>query len=201
MVEAALFILGDPEYDRMRVGYAVHMFMDWYKGDGVYGDGKDFHWDYYNSFVIQPMLADVVTVFEQDSVQYAALKPVIMERARRYATVLEKMIAPDGTYPFTGRSIVYRFGAFQLLSQAALQHFLEDSLPPQQVRSALTAVIRRTMDFPGNLDEKAGCGREYTAISRILPKATLIQAASTYALLYFCRSACCPPIPSGRRKI
>ncbi len=154
MVEAALFILGDPEYDRMRVGYAVHMFMDWYKGDGVYGDGKDFHWDYYNSFVIQPMLADVVAVFEQDSAQYAALKPVIMERARRYATVLEKMIAPDGTYPFTGRSIVYRFGAFQLLSQAALQHFLEDALPQQQVRCALTAVIRRTMDFPGNLDEQ-----------------------------------------------
>lgn len=123
MVEAALYILGDPEYDRMRVGYAVHMFMDWYKGDGVYGDGKDFHWDYYNSFVIQPMLVDVVALFEQESEQYSALKPLILERAQRYATVLERIIAPDGTYPFIGRSIVYRFGAFQLLSQAALQHF------------------------------------------------------------------------------
>ena len=153
MVEAALYMLGDPEYDRMRVGYAVHMFMDWYKGDGIYGDGKDFHWDYYNSFVIQPMLVDVVGLFEQESEQYAALKPLIMERAQRYATVLERIIAPDGTYPFIGRSIVYRFGAFQLLSQAALQHFLEDALSPAQVRCALTAVIARTMKFPGTLDE------------------------------------------------
>lgn len=153
MVEAALYILGDPDYDRMRVGYAVHMFMDWYKGDGVYGDGKDFHWDYYNSFVIQPMLVDVVALFEQESVQYAALKPLIMERAQRYASVLERSIAPDGTYPFLGRSIVYRFGAFQLLSQAALQHFLEEALPPAQVRCALTAVISRIMSYPGTLDE------------------------------------------------
>jgi hypothetical protein len=153
MVEAALYILGDSEYDRMRVGYAIHMFMDWYKGDGIYGDGKDFHWDHYNSFVIQPMLVDVVTLFERDSEQYSALRPLILERAQRYATVLERMIAPDGTYPFIGRSIVYRFGAFQLLSQAALQHFLEDALSPAQVRCALTAVITRTMGFPGTLDE------------------------------------------------
>jgi hypothetical protein len=153
MVEAALYILEYPEYDRMRIGYAVHMFMDWYKGDGVYGDGKDFHWDYYNSFVIQPMLVDVVTLFEQESEQYAALKPLIMQRAQRYASVLERTIAPDGTYPFTGRSIVYRFGAFQLLSQAALQHFLEEALSPAQVRCALTAVITRTMNFAGTLDE------------------------------------------------
>ncbi|UQZ32711.1 hypothetical protein C2I18_03540 [Paenibacillus sp. PK3_47] len=152
MVEAALYILGDPEYDRMRVGYAVHMFMDWYKGDGVYGDGKDFHWDYYNSFVIQPMLVDVITLFEQDAAPYPSLKPLIMQRAQRYSAVLERMIAPDGTYPFLGRSIVYRFGAFQLLSQAALQHFLDESLQPAQVRCALTAVIKRIMDFPGNLD-------------------------------------------------
>ncbi|OMD43356.1 DUF2264 domain-containing protein [Paenibacillus odorifer] len=153
MVEAALYILDDSEYDRMRVGYAIHMFMDWYKGDGIYGDGKDFHWDYYNSFVIQPMLVDVVTLFERESEQYSQLRPLILERAQRYATVLERMISPDGTYPFIGRSIVYRFGAFQLLSQAALQHFLEESLSPAQVRCALTAVITRTMEFPGTLDE------------------------------------------------
>lgn len=153
MVEAALYLLGDPDYDRMRVGYAVHMFMDWYKGDGVYGDGKDFHWDYYNSFVIQPMLVDVVAIFEGESAQYAAWKPLIMKRAQRYASVLERSIAPDGTYPLLGRSIVYRFGAFQLLSQAALQHFLEDTLPPAQVRCALTAVIQRIMNAPGTLDE------------------------------------------------
>ncbi|MCJ8010227.1 DUF2264 domain-containing protein [Paenibacillus sp. KQZ6P-2] len=153
MVEAGLYILGDPEYDRMRVSYAIHMFMDWYKGDGVYGDGEDFHWDYYNSFVIQPMLVDIISIFERESKSYAELKPIILDRARRYATVLERLIAPDGTYPITGRSVTYRFGAFQLLSQAALQHFLDENLPPAQVRCALSAVIRRIMEAPGNFDD------------------------------------------------
>jgi hypothetical protein len=37
---------------------AVNVHETWYKGDGFYGDGPDFHWDYYNSFVIQPMLLE-----------------------------------------------------------------------------------------------------------------------------------------------
>jgi hypothetical protein len=24
----------------------------WYRGDGIYGDGPEFDWDYYNSFVM-----------------------------------------------------------------------------------------------------------------------------------------------------
>lgn len=185
MVEAALYILGDSEYDRMRVGYAIHMFMDWYKGDGIYGDGKNFHWDHYNSFVIQPMLVDVVTLFERDSEQYSVLRPLILERAQRYATVLERMIAPDGTYPFIGRSIVYRFGAFQLLSQAALQHFLEDALSPAQVRCALTAVITRTMGFPGTLDEDGWLRPGCMVTSPSLRRAISIREVSIYALQYF----------------
>lgn len=35
---------------------------EWYKGDGWYGDGPDFHFDYYNSFVIQPMIIQVLDV-------------------------------------------------------------------------------------------------------------------------------------------
>ena len=40
-------------------------------------------------------------------------------RAARYAAVLERMIAPDGSFPALGRSIVYRCGAFHALAQAA----------------------------------------------------------------------------------
>ena len=47
-------------WDRMRVDYALRQHDQWYKGDGAYGDGPDFHWDYYNSFVIHPMLLDVL---------------------------------------------------------------------------------------------------------------------------------------------
>lgn len=152
MVEAGLSVLSDETYDRMRVAYAVHMFMKWYKGDGAYGDGEPFHWDYYNSFVIQPMLVDLVRTFGSEMADLRALEPLVLERAQRYAGVLERMISPEGTYPPIGRSLTYRFGAFQLLSQAALQHFLPEELQPAQVRGALTAVIRRTMNAPGTLD-------------------------------------------------
>src|SRR5438067_1218028 len=59
MIEAALSLMGEP-WDRMRVDFALREHEQWYKGDGVYGDGPFFHWDYYNSFVIQPMLLDIL---------------------------------------------------------------------------------------------------------------------------------------------
>src|SRR5438046_7627924 len=44
MIEAALSLMGEP-WDRMRVDYALRQHEQWYKGDGVYGDGPSFHWD------------------------------------------------------------------------------------------------------------------------------------------------------------
>jgi hypothetical protein len=55
------------------------------------------------------------------------------------------MIVADGSYPPIGSSITYRFGVFQLLSQLALNQQLPESLKPAQVRTALTAVIKRVM--------------------------------------------------------
>ena len=63
-VEAALVRLGAP-WDRMRVDYALRQHDQWYKGDGAYGDGPEFHFDYYNSFVIHPMLLDVLDAFSE----------------------------------------------------------------------------------------------------------------------------------------
>ena len=40
MVEAALFRLGAQDYDMLRVSYAARAFMDWYQGDGLYGDAS-----------------------------------------------------------------------------------------------------------------------------------------------------------------
>src|SRR5690606_4573652 len=132
---------------------AVEMHEHWYKGDGAYGDGADFHWDYYNSYVIQPMLLDVLTVVNAHTDRWRALRPTVRRRAERFAVVLERMIAPDGSYPTLGRSITYRCGAFQHLAQLALQQALPESLQPAQVRSALTAVIRRTLTAPGTFDD------------------------------------------------
>ena len=153
MVEAGLYVLGEP-CDMMRVLYALRVFQGWYKGDGVYGDGVMLHCDYYNSFVIQPMYVDLVKLFADKNPEIEAMRGTVIARAARYASVLERMIGPEGSYPVVGRSICYRFGAFQMLSQAALQHELEEGISPASVRCGLTAVIRRVMSAPDMFDEK-----------------------------------------------
>lgn len=60
--------------------------------------------------------------------------------------------APDGSFPVIGRSICYRNAAFQLLAQMALRDDLPDGVTLAQVRGALTAVMRRTLDAPGTFD-------------------------------------------------
>lgn len=152
MIETALCQMGE-DWDRMRVDYALRQHEQWYIGDGMYGDGPEFHWDYYNSFVIQPMLVDIITTVGAEYPEWEALKPKILSRARRYGEIQERLIAPDGTFPPIGRSLAYRFGAFQHLAQMALQHNLGADVYPSQVRSALTAVIKRTLEVPGNFDE------------------------------------------------
>ena len=150
-VEAALARLG-ATWDRMRVDFAIRQHEQWYKGDGVYGDGPAFHWDYYNSFVIQPMLLDVLDVCRDEMPAWKEIATRVEPRARRHAAVLERLIAPDGTFPAVGRSIAYRFGAFQLLAQMALRKALPAEVAPAQVRGALTAIIRRSIEAPGTFD-------------------------------------------------
>ena len=150
-VEAGLKRLG-ASWDRMRVDYALRQHEQWYKGDGAYGDGPEFHWDYYNSFVIHPMLLDVLDACADEQPAWKALASRVEQRARRYAAVLERLISPDGSFPPVGRSLAYRCGAFHLLAQAAVQRRLPEGLRPAQVRGALSAVIRRTMEAPATFD-------------------------------------------------
>ena len=153
MAEAGLFALGE-DFDMMRLLTALRCFEDWYVGDGTYGDGPFFHWDYYNSFVIQPMYVDIVNRMAGEHGEIEAMREKVNRRAARYASVLERMIGPDGSYPIIGRSICYRFGAFQMLAQAALEHSLEPHLFPAAVRCGLTAVIRKVMSAPDMFDER-----------------------------------------------
>ena len=146
-VEAALQKY-DSSGDMMRIDYAVKQHLLWYKGDGSYGDGPNYHWDYYNSFVIQPMLIDVLDIIK-DKKNY----DLILTRARRYAAVQERLISPEGTYPPVGRSLAYRFGAFQVLSQIALMKALPQPLSPEQVRYALYTLIKKQVEAPGTFDQ------------------------------------------------
>lgn len=159
-IEAALYKFRGSFHRSETIGY-VNQCMDYYKGDGTYGDGKSYHWDYYNSFVMQPMLIDVLrTIIEQDSIHSVTDQSpkekyeLVIKRAQRYASVQEMLISPDATYPVIGRSSAYRFGCFQVLSQVALMHELPGDIKLQQVRAALYAVIRKQIEAPGTFDNK-----------------------------------------------
>jgi len=153
IIEAGLCFMGE-RWDKMRVDYAVREHQAWYLGDGMYGDGPRFHWDYYNSFVIQPMLLDVLDTVSKHSSDWDSLKPATLARAQRYAAIQERLISPEGTFPAIGRSLAYRFGAFHLLASMALRRQLPEGVSPEQVRGALTAVMRRMIEAPGTFADK-----------------------------------------------
>ena len=151
MVEVFLAHAGE-KWDAMRVDYAVRQHEQWYKGDGLYGDGPQFHWDYYNSFVIHPMLLQVLDEISKVSKSWATFSAPVVTRAKRYAAIQERLIGADGTYPAIGRSLAYRCGAFHHLATMAMRRELPDGVTPEQVRGALTAVIRRTLEQSGTFD-------------------------------------------------
>lgn len=143
-IEAAIGHLGG-RADLMRIDYALKQFEQWYVGDGFYKDGVEFHMDYYNSFVIHPML--LVTLEYLAGTHPGRMGHGELERqwkrAARYAEILERYISPEGTFPPVGRSLGYRFGVLGALGFVAARHKLPASLDPAQVRCAMTAVLER----------------------------------------------------------
>ena len=147
-IEAALLQFTG-ECDFSKIKYALDRHNEWYKGDGWYGDGPSFHLDYYNSYVIQPMLVDITAVVKanadkgEEYAVYGAMYDKYVKRMARFAAQQEMLISPEGTFPMLGRSCGYRYGAFQALAHTALLGSLPKGVSPAQVRSALTAVIKR----------------------------------------------------------
>ena len=151
MVEAALKeFTGEWEYERVK--YACDRFAQWYKGDGWYGDGADFHLDYYNSFVIHPMMVEVLEIMKKNGIESSIPYDLELERYARYAEQQERLISPEGTFPIVGRSLAYRFGAFHALSDVAYRKLLPERVKPAQVRSALSAIINRQVNAPGTFN-------------------------------------------------
>jgi hypothetical protein len=146
--EALLMTLHQP-WDRMRVDYALRELQSWFLGDGTYGDGPHFHWDFYNSFVIQPYLLQLMDTLSDQSPAWSSMRKPIHQRAQRYAAIQEHLIAPDGSYPAIGRSITYRCGDFHLLADTSRRNMLPEGLTPPQVRCALSAVMQRTLEPTG----------------------------------------------------
>lgn len=162
IVEAFLLSIGE-EADRYRIEFGVRKIEDWYVGDGWFKDGETFHTDYYNSFVIQPMLVDVLQTWleankrQSPNGNHKSLQErttLAVKRMQRHADFLERLISPEGSFPAFGRSVTYRLGAFQALAHAALIHQLPESVSPAQVRCALTAVMKRMFAQEGIFDKE-----------------------------------------------
>jgi hypothetical protein len=135
--------------DPVRVEFGVREFTQhWYVGDGMYADGMNFHLDYYNSIVIQPYLSTILEEINAKKKIYLHEQQQQLSIGQRYAEILERMINTDGSYPATGRSIVYRSGVFHHLANVAYKKQLPESLKPAQVRCALTAMIKKTLGAP-----------------------------------------------------
>jgi hypothetical protein len=154
MIEAALWKFAD-DIQFPAIERAVWIFeKEWYLGDGVYGDGPEFQWDYYNSYVVHPMLLQVIRVAKEkghpraEAWLQAALGP-----AKRYAAMLERQISPEGTFPVMGRSSAYRFAAFYHLAYMALNKTLPDTIDPGAVRAGISAVVLRIIEAPGTFDK------------------------------------------------
>lgn len=148
MNEAFLYSIGE-DWDPMRIDMTVKLFAgDWYVGDGWYGDGTSFHFDYYNSYVIHPMMVQVLETIAKGKASFNNLKPAdeqarALKRMQRFGEHLERMIGPDGAYAAIGRSLTYRIAAHQVLGVLAWRGWLPDTLPPAQVRAATVAAARQ----------------------------------------------------------
>ena len=140
------------DYDAMRIEFAIREFSQhWYLGDGTFADGPAMHQDYYNSYVIQPFLLAVLDI---SGARYREFSVRMGKIAQRYAELQERLIGVDGSYPVIGRSITYRCGAFHALADVAARGRLPETLTPGQVRSALTAVIKRTLGAAGTFTKE-----------------------------------------------
>lgn len=136
------------EWDVMRVDYALQQLEQWYVGDGMYKDGTSYAFDYYNSYVIHPYLAAITSVLKTKANGYNQMIEKIKRRNERFSIIQERLINTDGTFSATGRSIIYRGAAFHHLADMAWRKALPKELTPEQVRCALTAVVKKTLESP-----------------------------------------------------
>jgi hypothetical protein len=159
-IETFLLSVGAP-CDMYRIHSALRKIEEWYVGDGWYADGEHFAFDYYNSFVIQPMYVQTLQTLAEKKINLrnkggvgtAKNLEIALKRMQRYGIILERFISPEGAFPVFGRSMTYRLGAFQPLALLAWKENLPQELPAGQVRSALTQVMKRMFSVEGNFNE------------------------------------------------
>lgn len=153
MIEAFLLSI-DEEYDAFALDMGIRKMDEWYLSDGWYSDGAEFSLDYYNSYVMHPMLVEILEILEGKGIKSVISFELALRRMQRYNELLERLISPEGTFPVIGRSMTYRMGAFQTLALSAWKYELPESISNGQLRNALTTVMKRMYSATGNFDEK-----------------------------------------------
>ena len=146
MIEAFLY-QKTGYYDEKRLLNGIFSFIyGFYVGDGLYGDGNDFVFNYYNSYVIHPMLLDILLSIQNiDNDMLKECLALEMKRYARYVQLLERQIMPDGTMPVYGRTVTCRLGALHAMAEFVC---VVDSIPNLsmgQLRAAMTAVLKRQL--------------------------------------------------------
>lgn len=167
-MEECFLMKAGAQYDNYRIHSAMNKVEEWYIGDGWYSDGPSFAFDYYNSYVIQPMYIECLEMIQEKKgddkwtvrsldadyrnqgarVRYAKA----LKRMQKYSVILERFVSPEGTYPVFGRSIPYRMAVFQPLAMLAWQKKLPQELSNGQVRAALTAVMKNMFRDESNFN-------------------------------------------------
>lgn len=186
MVETFMYFIGE-DWDKTKVDLILKTIDQWYKGDGAFGDGPYFKWDYYNSFVIYPMLVDILKIVSKEEEKWEELEIKIIKRAKRYAIILERLISPEGTFAPIGRSITYRTGVFHLLSLLCLYHELPSELSPAQVRCALTKVMKNIFESKDTFDEDG-----WLRIGLVGHQSSLAEDYISTGSLYLCSTVFLP---------
>lgn len=151
MIEAFLASI-DEQYDIYALDISIRKINEWYVGDGWYSDGQEFAFDYYNSFVIQPMMVEIIEVMNQKKIFVPVRFDLALRRMQRYNQHLERLIAADASFPAIGRSMTYRMGVFQTLALSAWKYGLPNTMTNGQVRNALTCVMKRMFSVEGNFN-------------------------------------------------
>ena len=152
MIEAFLVSI-DEEYDAYALDISIRKMNEWYLGDGWYGDGPEFSFDYYNSYVIQPMLVEIIEIMAGKNIYSPIRFDLALKRMQRYNQLMERLISPEASFPAVGRSMTYRMGVFQSLALAAWKYDLPPTMTNGQVRNALTRVMKRMFSMEGNFNK------------------------------------------------
>ncbi|MCD7973245.1 MAG: DUF2264 domain-containing protein [Candidatus Azobacteroides sp.] len=153
MIEAFFVFIGE-EYDGYVLELALRKTNEWYLGDGWYSDGPEYALDYYNGYVMHPMVVEIVEVMENNNIPVPITLDLAIRRMQRYNQLLERLISPEATFPPVGRSMTYRMGAFQPLALAAWKYGCPDKLTYGQIRNALTSIMKKMFSIEGNMDQE-----------------------------------------------